>query len=574
LPSVTQVEDFCTKHIRDQSGRPFSLEGREWVRDQFWAPALGFKFWPVNPKKLCDACKAKANTITEWLPDNPTKTKAHRKTGCEGLDLKHIAVVVVRLKRRAGKTFNFGGLANALGFMLPHQHMTYAASAEDAAGKLFKANFSGPIQNNPKLKRNAKIVGNKITYKTGSTFEFVPTSVGAAIGLNRTLVAIDECREVTGEFFMALAQTVLAEHGFECPHGHVHYVSGAAPDGRTCSTCQSALQPWHATVVAMSSAGELKDSDKGTWFVELAEQLKKEPHPHMYVFDENIDNPLVDLDTRNAYAEVFGKVDSMRHLVDVEIHNIDRRKGEDFLSQQQIEACVDGRLTNAVGVSDRACVAFLDASQSIELTSLVIVSDDSREDDTDWSRLRVERIDVWEPKKMPRGLIDERVIQKHLDEWIPRFPTLVALEVDARGMPWAARLVDFCRNERKPWGKYVTSYRGKRIERAAAFRLLEQHILAETITYPPNKFLLKELSAARRFASMSPDIQVEVREANRKRNHLDVVESLAMCCHRAHMAQLAGARRSLASVQGRITGKKMIDAIYKSHVRGLGMDSF
>ena len=106
----------------------------------------------------------------------------------------------------------------------------------------------------------------------------------------------------------------------------------------------------------------------------------------------------------------------MRDFVEIETGNQARRRGEEFLSHQEIAACVDPKLQNAEA-GERPAVAFLDTSDTVELSSLVILEDDSaREDDfteDPWTRVATTRIDVFDPKKI--GQIDERLLEAALD---------------------------------------------------------------------------------------------------------------------------------------------------------------
>ena len=43
MPTLAEKIKFAEEHIRNKEGIRFSLKGRDWVRDQFWLPADGFK---------------------------------------------------------------------------------------------------------------------------------------------------------------------------------------------------------------------------------------------------------------------------------------------------------------------------------------------------------------------------------------------------------------------------------------------------------------------------------------------------------------------------------------------------
>ena len=598
MPTVAQIERFATAHITDKSGRPFTLKGREWVREQFWRAVLGFKWWPIDPDRLCDECSRKANTLTEWTWDQPTAGvefvggEMHWTTdadhlsnaGCAGLRLHPVILTVLKLHRREGKTFNFGALANALGCILPHQQQTYLAVSEKQSDRLFSENFVHSVITDEDLAEVTHVVGNEIRYtETGSKFEFITSSAGSGTGMGRTLVGFDECRDLPQDVFTQVLPSVFAESGFECPQGHLHVAKGQDVPAQ-CPVCKSLIQPWFGRLVAMSSAGQLK-GEGHDWFEELVEALQTEPDEgaHVYVSPKS-SNPNVTRAATGVVERVLGRVESLKHSVDVEVHNIARAKGESFLAVADVKGAINLRLRNALG-SELPAVGHLDCSLSNELTSLVIAVDVGlARGEEPWQWLQVARLDVWDPKNsdasahaVPGGMIDEQLILPFFERTIPLFPGLRRLTVDTRGYAWPMRFVQRCSSQ--TWGRCVESLQRRSDERDTAFTELEERVRNKAGArggWPPGKKAIelidnttmrKEFQAARKIRDVRG--QITVREQSRKRRHLDVIDSVAMVCYLAFLEGL-NRRRSLAEVDQAVRDSGPNSILNKLYARPKG----
>ena len=573
MPEPKQRKAFCETHIRNKEGTPFSLKGRDWVIDEFWKPADAFKWWPVNPDRLCADCQEKAGQITHYRARNPTKTEAHRVDfNCDGLDINPIIFTVLNLPRREGKTFNTAAYCLSQVFMAPRQSISYIASAESQAADLFRENYAEPILQNAKLRKASKIVGNKIlTKRTHSKIEFLRSSAGSITGRGRTHVVIDECRDVHPQVMTALIPSIRDQWGMECPAGHVQY-NGKPKGKKKCPVCGKRLRPWYGRAILMSSSGILTGTE-GDWFAELIEQLKEEPDPYTHMYTTTTaTNPAIAEEATDAIQGLFGKLESTKHYIEAEIHNVSRKKGEDFLTRNEIEACIDRTLTNQAASANQ-CVSFLDTSIKNELTTWVILADDPPQSDEPyqaWTNTKIERIDIWDPKKMPGHCIDETAVQEHIKAIMPSFPGMRSLWIDVRGMPWAWKLFQHFKTQCRSWGKVAQPYRGNRQERLAGYRMLEHYVLNQAITLPPNPTLHKELAVARRHITAAGN--EEIREISRKKRHLDVVESLAIACYYAHLESITTRQSLTRTMRDNSVAGKLLNSMFRPYA-GTGRSS-
>jgi hypothetical protein len=558
--------EFAAKHIRNKEGEPWSAAGRDWVCDEFWGPAFGWKTWIEDPSRICDECVPFANEVVPWVAKHPSQKEDHRATGCMGLRLEPIIFTVLNLPRREGKTFNTGALNIATLCLEPNTSITYVASSEDQTAQLFEENYAMPIRQSPALRKTLRVVGNKVyNDRNKSFFEFVPTSHSSITGRGRTMVQIDEARDIDARVAMALIPSILDQHGLECPKGCVKHRQ-VDPKLRRCSVCRSNLRPWFARAVIMSSSGLMDGGDRD-WFPQLVEQLESQPakNYHLFRLDKST-NPSVSAKTKDAVEDVFGKLDATRTLVDIEMNNQARRKGEDFVSISDVHAVVDQQLLQMEG-HDLRCVGFLDTSLTQDVTSLVIAADDPVSS-YPWEHLLVTRIDAWNPKKMQGGVIDREAIQAHLDRVVPMHPGLIDLWVDVRGMPWAIDLVKFNNQQRRGWGRKVKSFHGQTKERDLGWVHFEERILNKRIRMPPNKTLIEELKGLRRIHRL--DGTDEIRDRSRKKRHADIAEGIASSCYAVFLL-MARPQVSLRQANAS-TGPFDLRKMFQPQVRMAGSD--
>ena len=561
MSSLEENIGFARRRWQALGGERWTIasgdDGEEpsWLYSEYWLPLHSFRLWPVNKDHICTSCRRLTGGLTQdYFSTEPTRTLSHRdEHECAGLTSEPIQFLFLDLPRRTGKTVGTSGFVGALLFKGWRESVLFMAGSEKQVQKLFDEHYRAPIEASAALSKLASVLGTSVTVpKTGGQLDIVPTSMSGATGGGKTLLVIDECRIVPPKVFAAIVPQVLDQNGWHCPtggRGHLRTHGNLDdPDHPTECPCGDRLIPWVGKCLAMTSAGEIIEGKN--WFHETVESLQAKPHPRSWVYSERnkVVGKMVAKSTVNAVTEIFGDVPSLGTYINIETENMPRRPGEDWLKKAEIDAVMSSALTQSMA-SERPCVAFLDTSRTGHLTSFVVVADDSDQDTEEaWSRLVVERIDIWEPAKQANGVIDDRAIEAHLDEWIPCFP-LVALRVDTRVMPWAVQLVKRCRRG-KPYRGIIGGVSWRDAERNASWNALERHILAKTIRLPANKRLRAELRGARRFENS--DGVISVREHRGKTKHLDVAESLAACAYLAHLQTLKR-RTRLADVESAVS---------------------
>ena len=574
MPTVDQQIDFATKNIRDKTGRKWTAKGRDWIRDEFFTPVDGWKMWPRSETDpLCDTCSENAGQVVEHLEHGQELTQQCKADKCGGLKIEPIIMTVLCLPRRSGKTFNTA--AYCLSQILQHHHkrIAFICSSEDQMRALFRENYAAIIKQNPKIAKAVEVFEHRGTIKvpkTNSLFEGMSTSHGSVTGRGRTLVVVDEARDVPGRTMMALLPSIYEASGVECPRGHIH-VPKTADTPKICPVCRSKLQPWYGRILLMSSAGIIESgSGEKDWFPELVEHLRKNPQPnvHLYESERNLNPDVSDVIT-GTVENVFGSLESTRSYVAVEVNNRFTRKGENLLIKSQIDRVVDTGLRNKITSSENA-VAFLDTSKTHDLTSLVILSEDPERSPEPWGHVVVSRIDIWDPKKLPGGVINPVDILEHLDLYLPMFPNLKTLRVDTRVMPWAVALVRKCKKE-KAYGRIVEGWNKQRAERKSAWSILLQRILEGTIRIPNLDQLRQELLSVRKVTDL--DGQMDIRDASRRKRHVDVADALATCCYLAHLESI-NTSTGLSVVVRESKARDILSALYRPVSESIELDRF
>lgn len=558
MSTIAQKIAFATEHWRDSKGRPFDLSPpeRRWVIDEYWLALDGYKYWPAidvdvndesaNAPLLCEEASSLVGKLIEWdwskvhhiertaEGDRFFVHPAHDR--CPGLLLEPQNFVWENLPRREGKTLNFMAFVSASMFIDFAFSCTYVAGSEDQTDELFEENFRKPVDDNKRLKDACYFIGNKcIVPRTKSFIELVPTTHRSITGRGRALVGFDESRDIPARAMMALQPSTWAENGIKCPRGHVHGPRSAQTANVKCPVagCGERLVPWSGRVAFLSSSGIEGENQEYDWFGEGIDLLREHPDKNHYAYkrDESW-NPNVSEGAKGATERVFGKLESTRDYVAIEVHNERRRKGEIFLRKDQLAAAWDKAL-RSLDAYAKPAIGFLDTSQTKELTSLVCVGDDRREDESRWFRTFMNHLTIWEPKGT---LIDEHTVLPFFDALMPRWPQLM-VHVDTRVRPWAERFVKFVKTNRN-YGRRVDRFQGQREERDSGYSTLEEMVLATRTRLMPHPILKKEFDAARKKPDPSVPGRTEVREHKRWVRHLDVLDGLAACHYFVYLEQL------------------------------------
>lgn len=542
MPSLASRVSFARRFVTNKEGTRWSLKKREWVRDQYWLPSDGYKLWRPEKGEACGACKDRIGSIIEHPYDNPTWQEGHKHSSdeCRGLDVYPIIVTLLNLIRQDGKTFN--GMAQDVSDMALGRNMSIAllAASEDQVLTILKENYVEAIQNNKKLNKRFQHVGMRVVNeKTNSFIEALPASAKSVTSRTRRRVRIDEARDVPSEVAWALIPAIQAMSGIECPRGHVSRIN--ADDAMaalrshpgTCNACGERLQPFFGRVIAASSSGVKKDDSDDHWFHELIEQCEKEPSPYVHVFRSSTPlNPAKSPVVQNALMETFGGLQAMKHFVNADMTNEWTTKGDDFLTTAEIDRCMFKDMVPLDECGD-PCVGFLDTSDSVEKTSLVLLASDPI-GTAPWERVYTPRVDWWDPSKMPGGVIDERLIEAHMKATLPMFTGLRILGVDTRGRPWAQRLVKTLRSLGftfvEAWDKSTPH------ESDAGWSEFGMRIRSQTMRmlYVPE--IRTEIRGVR--VKKREDKPDKITDKNRRKSHKDITEALALACYLAAMERL------------------------------------
>lgn len=555
---------FNARYNDDDSGGPWTVEGRDYIVDEMWRPLESFRAWPRKgtASHLCAPCRASVGAIVQ---DTRLVPIAH--AGCPGLEAKPIAVVAANVPRRSGKTLN--GLAYALSeiFLSPNKRVAYIAAAEDQAGELVETKLAKKIERHPQLKSRCHITATKIEVpKKNSWLEVLPASHASVTGRGYTLIIADEVRDLHARVFGAVAVSILASHGVECPNAHGSWPvldRGPAPPTH-CPACGADLSRWFARLFAMSASGQIEDVAEKDWFDTFIQKRQEKPHPNVHVFrtDKKI-NPSVSTELVDAFSEAFEDVPGLADVMAIEIGNKPLRKGEVYLKPSEVHAIVDHSLRNN-DASTSPAVAFIDTSKTGDKTSLVVCVDDSPtklcracgyegdgvdhrqrsqscklESPPPFYRMAQWHLMVWDPTdkaSCPDGVVDVARVEAHLDYIVPRFTRLLKFKVDTRVMPWAKQLVVSC--QRKPWGRgRVEPFEGGQMDDSAMYLELLSRVTAKTIRIPNDEREIAELVSLRKVDLPKGGIKVVDPNADKSgRNrrvggiHRDIAMSLAACC--------------------------------------------
>lgn len=565
--SVERKLRLLEKHYR-KDGRPFTITGREWVKSDLFIPVedTAFKLWPRDPDRFDKSLLGQVGMLVEWTPELVTElaTFEAERPG-EGLRLVPIMLVVLNLERGAGKTVNTAGLA--ISNMASEEDLRFAfvASAKKQTAALLRENYLEPIEQSAALAAKFELKGDVLTFprkgqNKSCTLEMTETSHSSITGRRRNRILIEEARDVDARTFAALLPSIRAGAKLRCPHGHQveTYVEDVLI---TCRTCKMTLIPRIPKLVVTSTSGVLEGGEYD-WFDELVESLTTEPNGYAHLLRDG-DNPALAKVETDMMSSVFGKVTSLSTYLDVEMNNRARRKGTDFVAEHEIKGIFDSRLTPEVG-SEEYCFAFLDTSRVGDLTSLVVVVNDSERDIQSKAKVRADGfrftrlafIKTWNPKdarQCPKGYIDRADVEAVLCDVLWQFPNMIELLIDVRGsMAWAVDMLADIRAGRVDRAKHCR-YKVKAmaklqgVDRNIAWGITETRIKTRTFRSFPFKLLEEELKGVRAVKTLEG--QIEIRDRDRKVRHADVLEGVVQCLYRIHK-HMVTPRVSMAEANG------------------------
>lgn len=580
--TIAERVRWAEKHIRSKEGRRFTLTGRAWVTEHFWRPANGWRVRANDIDRLCEACKSEAGGVVEawdwkWVDRQKRHASqladhAEPEKRCAGLKLVPIICTVLNLPRREGKTFNVAAFVLATIFLSPRRFVLFLATAGEQTKRLFSDNIEAPILQSEDMREACEIVGNTVRVpSTGSRLD-VPTTTShkTITGGGYTHIVLEEARDFDPRTVSAAVLSIRDQGGYECPRD-VRHVTRPGVGGEIvrekCPVCGDLLVPWFPRIVIPSSSGIVEDAERD-WFNQLVSLLEEDCPANYYVFrTTESNNPVVSKETTSALQEGFGKVESLKTYMDVELNNTPRRKGEDFLTTIDLQRIEDSTVTSLEG-SDLQCCAFLDTSSVSDLTTFLVCG---WEGEYAWQTLRPLHWKIWRPK-ITKTRMTEAMVLDHFDRTVPNLPRLEVVLVDDRGSAWAKDLVHTCNTTRRAWGQKIRLFHGRKIvtssgkiekqgaripgvfggedDRARGWQQLEERVMngRRRIVIPPKKVLPElheELLGVTKVEL--PGGFIEYRDRNRRVRHADVADALAGCAFLAYiLATKQGARLTSA----------------------------
>lgn len=141
---------FNERWNSDTSGGKWTLEGREWVRDEIYLPLHSYNRIPAGGapiEELCAKCRLHVGT---WVID-PIDAPLHKPGACLGLAVIPIVNTGTDIPRQSGKTTTALSIPFARLFLEKFEQMSFVASAEDQSIELVIQKLASRIEKHPAL---------------------------------------------------------------------------------------------------------------------------------------------------------------------------------------------------------------------------------------------------------------------------------------------------------------------------------------------------------------------------------------------------------------------------------------
>lgn len=547
-PELAKLVSFCERFLDDGNEGPWSIVGREYVIDEIWTPLQGYRVLPPKGQTREDLCAACQPLIggTE-LTERHVHPFGHEEW-CAGATRTPLVISLVNLPRRNAKTHSILSYAIASAFLKRNKRWAFVAAAKDQTDELIEQKILRPLRRHEALRDFYRPVGDKIEIPgKNSWIEVLPTSFGSVTGRGYTGVLVDESRDVEARVAAALMPSIFDCHGVECPKCGQHWQvpqkgSGGKQPPALCPKCNVPPERWYGRLLFASSSGIRDGNVSREWFDDAVEKRLAKPHRNVHVFSTGkILNPSVATEIVDAVAEAWADVDGINVHVAVETTNQSIRRGEAFLTRADVDRATDRRLIDT-DASSRLAVWFLDASEKHDLTTLAVIVDDARANETPFARLALQHLKVWDPRNRadcPDGVIDDEAIAAYLERVADRFPKIRRGEVDTRGLPWAAAMMERCRG--KTWRLRADHYVGKQVDDDAAYAALRDAVMGQRLRLPYHPKLVEELLAIQTIKRrgglpgvVDPNANAQGRNRNRGGLHRDVSMAVAGAVMLAH----------------------------------------
>lgn len=568
LPKSQQPEDapvdlveehikWLEKHWTVPPGKPFSIKGRDWVRE-FFRALDGFKAWPnESGGHLCDEC---ADMVGEVISSENeveySNTPEHRRTGCGGLQAHSIRLVFIDADRRSGKSTNLFAYYSRIMHSEKNMRMRFLASGYVHTMDIANENYIKPLQGNPNLSRKVDVRwDDKRAFcqhqKRNNRLSFGSSSHSSNLGGSFDYVAFDEARATDFTIVSALLPTLQENYGIRC--SRCTYKSYGGMGDLTykdeCPTCGAhTLRRWNGKAIFMSNRSVITDDPKKDWFQAFVDDLLTRPlgFCHVIKLDDNVvANPDIDAGFKQDVYELIERHPDLKPYIDVEFGNESRRVGELYLNPAESARMVDKSLSNVTDGSMEPVFFYIDTARVTDMVVIAGYADDTSNagfGEDPWTRLRGIWCDVYNPKDPNNGVtyVDEQgvrcinkdLLAQRLFEIGRKFPNLIGMWIDTRGSEFAKDLVKKVReNTNNPWRSLVHPYE-ERDARETGYNQLHLKTLNGQIRVIPHPRLETELNKA---VWVDVGGRYVVREANkssrkRARYHLEVLDAHANAC--------------------------------------------
>lgn len=593
---------FAEKHLKTKEGVKWRLKGREWIRDEFWRPADGWKLWRHDDEEPCDSCLARVGEIIDHPADNTTLKCKQRVEGrdgatrCSGLSAEPILVTVLNLERGDGKTTNLAAYSLATLYTQKNKWMSGLWASEDQGTRIFRENWETAIKQSKALNHHKRTKIHNTppvldALSMHSRFEVLSASFRSGTGGRRTHILFDEARDIPARTVSALLPSTNAMHGVECPAGHVQLtpedveaMGGEYPN--ECNACGRRLAPWWPRIILTSAAGIVSDDDSD-FFYQLVEHLKANPHRNYHLFTSDSYagtlNPRKSEKVTSAITEVFGVLPATRDYIAAEYGNKWTRSGEDFMNEADVRLRMDRKIRNEESVCSRRSIAFLDTSLTVEKTSLVIISeDDTVEGSGLWEYVYLSHLMFWWPGHGDHAnwkRIKPEVVEEYLRNVLPFFPNLVKFVMDRKtGAPrrkknrdieeaWPVELYRKLKNGQEAWCRRLEPWTGTEEDGDVGWDLFRARIAEKTIALQHSQAILDEIKGVTLLVPKQGDGRPRVVDRNRRIMHKDITQSIADICYLIKKEQRFGGRGPVTKEQ---VAKRLATSALKGGTRRIG----
>ncbi len=588
---------FMAEHFTSPKGNPYSTKGREEFVNWYLSSLNGWKIGknvPVyNPETYLDApiCESCAENLGEITFDFSFEYQCP-ETPCVGLRAFNIWLIFLHADRRVGKTFNTGAYIVERLLRGRNYRARYIASGEKHTAELSQENIEGIVTRNAELgdgrvARQLEILkGKALTNRArNNKLTLVSSSGPANLGAGLSNVFIDEAKVVNFDVVNKLLPSIQEMHGWKCLICGWEYTGLLKPIPEQCPECGKSnhglelhartLVPWNARAVFMSNAGTVSGDALFDWFDLMVGDLMERPSPHVVVgkFDDNSQmNPDVHSEVKTIAMDLIGRVPGLESASN-EWLNDAKMLGTPFV--EEWAHCYDTTLNNVEGLTYEPLIAFLDTARTTDLVSITAVRDVTPENDPRaWNAIEDAYVEWWDPQdpksditvfSHPEGkrVVDEdRMFAKMVDILV-KWPNIQMLWVDTRFSRQSERLIQRLRNMDAPFSSVIFPYEGLGDDRDSAYSILENKIAHNRYRMQYMQRLDAEFKKAV-WAQAGKRMTVRERgrsnnEAQRRKNHLDLLEGKATVCLMAFQLSVnAGHVDSIVKTRTGAMGRNML----------------